>query len=282
MKLDTGLAWNQTTAMLSANRTVILTVAAVFFFLPNFALMLFYPPDQAAIQSALDQGGSEQALAAIGAYFGQTWWAYVLIAVAQAIGTLGLMIMLSKRSELTLGQALGVAAGLLLPFIASQVLASLIFGAILAVAVALIAAAGATGAQALVGLVALIAIIAAVVAILYVYTKLSLVSAVFAYVRMKNPISALKASWRATKGNSVRIIAFFILLLIAFIVISSVISLVTGAIFALMGAQAALIGNGFVGAATGAALTVVLTVVVLAIYRQLSGDDATTVRETFE
>ncbi len=282
MKLDTGLAWNQTTAMLSANRTVILTVAAVFFFLPNFALMLFLPPELATMQMGGGQPGSEQMVAILTEYLASAWWAFVLIAVAQAIGTLGLMVLLSGRSDHTLGQALGIAAALFLPFIASQLLAGLIFGAIFAAAIALAGAVSATGVQALVAIVGFMAFATALVAILYVYVKFSLVSAVFAQTRMKNPVAALKASWRATKGNSVRIFAFLILLLIAYIVISSVISLITGAIFALMGAQAALIGNGFVGAATGAALTVVLTVVVLAIYRQLSGDDAATVRETFE
>ncbi len=123
MKLDTGLAWNQTTAMLSANRTVVLTVAAVFFFLPNFALMLFLPPELATMQMGGGQPGSEQMVAILTEYLAGAWWAFVLIAVAQAIGTLGLMVLLSGRSDHTLGQALGIAAALFLPFIASQLLA---------------------------------------------------------------------------------------------------------------------------------------------------------------
>jgi membrane-anchored glycerophosphoryl diester phosphodiesterase (GDPDase) len=97
-----------------------------------------------------------------------------------------------------------------------------------------------------------------------------------------NPIDALRQSWRTTKGNSLMLFLFYVLLILAIAVISFILSMVTGLIFALTGPQAALYGNGFVSSLVNAATAALMAAVVVSVYLQLTGGGSAAVSETFE
>ena len=58
--------------------------------------------------------------------------------------------------------------------------------------------------------------------------------------------------------------------------------MLTGVIFALTGTEVALIGNGFVASLVNAASATLMAAVLVAVYRQLSGDSGDRLSETFE
>jgi membrane-anchored glycerophosphoryl diester phosphodiesterase (GDPDase) len=138
-----------------------------------------------------------------------------------------------------------------------------------------IGAGGSVGAGLLVGLIA-------VVAFFYLFTKFILTPAVIAIERQSNPLAALGRSWRLTKGNSLRIFLFVLLLFLAVGVVGGVISMIVGLFLALAGSQAALIGQAVVSGLINAVFYVIFLGVLAAIYRQLAGPSPEMVRETFE
>ena len=90
-------------------------------------------------------------------------------------------------------------------------------------------------------------------------------------------------SWTLTKGNSLLLFAFYVMLVIVFFVISVVLSMVFGVVFALLGqGTALLIANGILSGALGAAATMVFTAVLAAVHRQLAGPSAGNISRTFE
>ena len=283
MKLDMGRAWNDAMAKLSANREMVLIVSGVFFFLPYLALAFFMPTDIAQLQAGGGprQPNFEQLGELMLEFYSSFWWAFLLIGILQGIGTLVLMIVLADRARPTLGEALALGAKLYLPLFAAQFLTAIAMILMMMAPIVLGAAGAASGATFLVVLAVLLGI-AVVVATIYVYTKLSLAPAVFAVEQTMNPIDALRQSWRATKGNSLMLFLFYVLLILAIAVISFILSMVTGLIFALTGPQAALYGNGFVSSLVNAATAALMAAVVVSVYLQLTGGGSAAVSETFE
>lgn len=85
-----------------------------------------------------------------------------------------------------------------------------------------------------------------------------------------------------TKGNSVRLFFFYLLLFIALLVVSFVIGLIVMLVFGLMGEEVALIGSGLFNSAFNAVYIVIMLGIVAAVHRQLAGPDVEEVTETFE
>lgn len=274
MKFDMGRAWNDALALLMGNKDVVLVVAGVFFFLPYFAIMLFLPQEMAALQNPNAQADPEKMMEMLGNFYSSYWWVFVLLGLLQALGMLGLMTLLTDRRRPTLGEALAIGAKYLPTYIAAQLLQGFAIGLIVVIPIALGAAMGSVAVAALLGLIGVIAAV-------YLFTKFSLASPVIAVEQTANPITALGRSWRMTKGNSLRIFGFYALLLVAFMVVSGVVSIVFGVGFALMGSEAAMIGNGFVSALVNAIYAALFSGILVAIHRQLSGEPET-VSEAFE
>lgn len=271
-KLDMGRAWNEAVALLSANRQVVLIVAAVFFLLPNLMLTLLAP--EAAQPPEMPAGAQlnmEQALAELSAWFGDVWWMYAAIAVVQAVGTLALLALLTDRARPTVGEAIGFGVKALPTYLATQLIVSLGFGLAGGLAVVLMQALPLAGV-----LLGLVVIIFGV----YALIKLSLVTPVIAIEKQMNPMTALQRSWRLTKGNSLLILAFFILLGVAFVVISLVVGLVLAA-FAMLGEQVGLIVGAIGNGAVSMAMVTVMVAALAAVHRQLAGSGETGLGETF-
>ena len=275
-KLDLGRAWNEAMALLSANKDVVLIVAAVFFFLPNVIATLVLPSQDALMmqmEALGDQPSSEEMMAVFGDYFGQSWWIYIVFGLVQAVGVMGLLALLTDSSRPTVGEALGFGVKALVPYLVAQILFGLIM---VAVPFLLMAIGGLIG----IGVAALLAFVGMILAV-YIWIKFSLISPVIAIEKVMNPISALARSWQLTKGNSFRLLAFYALLVICVMVLWLVVSMVLS-LFSVMGEEIGLFAMAIGSGLMSMAFSTVMLLVLAAIHRQLTGTDGEPVSKTFE
>lgn len=265
MKLDMGRAWNESTTMIGTNRQMVAVMAGVFFFLPYLAMALLMPQVVAGQAEMMGDPADMRAAAdAIVALYADNWWAFLFVAVAQIIGTIALLVLLGDSTRPTVGEALQRGARGFLSYLGAQLLFAVALGLLIGVPAALALAAGSNTAFVLV-------IFLAIVVAIYCAVKISLVGPAIAIDGLLNPIAILARSWRLTKGNSLRLAVFYLLLLVAIMVIAIVVTLVSGLVFAAMGSEAETIGNGVVASFVNAVFAVVFLAVLAAVHRQLSG-----------
>lgn len=278
MKFDMGRAWGDATRLLSANITVISIVAAVFFFLPYLVmnLQLSNVMGQLLAAGPLSAGqlGPEAALGQITAIYAQLWWVLLLVIVGQTIGMLGLLALLTDRQRPTVGEALVFGILAFFPYLGAIVLLYLLMLVVLGIPMGVAVYSGSNAAVAIVGLAALVAFV-------YAAVKFSLVPAVIATERVLNPFKALVRSWRLTKGNSVRIFLFYLLLIIVLVVVALVVSFVVGLIVALLGPAGALWGNGVLSSVVNSAWVVLFVAILASVHHQLAGPSDAGLAETF-
>ncbi|MBH5323530.1 glycerophosphoryl diester phosphodiesterase membrane domain-containing protein [Aurantiacibacter sediminis] len=274
IKLDMGQAWNEAVAILTANKDVVAIVAGVFFFLPNAIATVMMP--QSAELQAMAASGDPQDLQVLSDVmldmYASIWWIFIPLIIMQAIGTLGLLALFTDSSRPTVGEALGFGAKGLLTYIAVSLISVVVLTAAFVIPVVFGAMIGTLGA-ALMGVVGLALMV-------YVLVKLSLTSPVIAIERQLNPLTAITRSWRITKGNSLRLFAFFVLLFLVLIVISAIASMFF-TIFAIAGDEVGVFASAIGGALINMIGVVVLLAVMAAVHRQLTGGTPATVTDTF-
>lgn len=263
MKLDMGRAWNEATALISTNKDVIGIVAGVFFFLPYLAITLLMPE---VAQPQVDPENFEAAMEAIQAVYAQNWWVLLLSFVLQMVGMLALFALLTDKARPTVGEALKRGTIGFPSYLAAQLIAAIVIGALVALIV----------------VISPFLLFIAIPLIFYAMIKLSLIGPVIGIEQVLNPVTALKRSWQLTKGNSLRIFFFFVLLFLVFLVISVLITLIAGVMFAAIGGEIELIGNGLVGSLVNAVFVVIYLAVLAGIHQQLSGPRTEALMETFE
>ena len=268
MKFSMSEAWREATAMMSANREVLLIVAAIFFLLPSLAMGLAMPGLQESMIA-----DPENAQARVLELYTTWWWLLVVVFLAQIVGYLALLALLRDTSRPTVGEALKAGVAGLLPAIGFYVIVGIGVFVVALAAVALMAVNAGLG---------VIAILLCVVLVVYVMIKLMLVLPVIAIDKVSNPITAIARSWALTKGNSLRLFLFFLLLIVVYVVIAAVVAMIVGAVVLALGTSAALMVNGIISGILSALITVVLIAVIAAIHRQLAGPSAAAVSATFE
>lgn len=263
-KLDMGRAWNDATALLSKNMSVVLIVAAVFFFLPSaISGVLTPPPAELEAMAANPQGmDREEFLAAFAAFYADKWWIIALSSLIQAVGVLALLRLLTDAARPTVGDSLAFGVKALIPYIAVQLLIGLIIAATVIVLVSI----GAMIAPA----VAIMLLLVSLAAIIYLWVKFSMVSPVIAIEGVMNPVSALRRSWTLTKGNSIMLFLFYLLLVVVAIVVMLVAGMVFS-IFALAGDDIGSFVSTIGGSLVGMGLVVIMLAVLAAVHRQLAG-----------
>jgi hypothetical protein len=278
-KLDMGKAWTQTTALIGANKDTVGAIAGLFFFLPSLAAALFVPEatapvpvsggnqdPQVAMQAALDQ---------MTALYADNWPVLLAVTIAGFVGSLSLLALLSDRGNPTVGEALGKGIRAIPSYIAAQLLSALVAGMVVGLPLGLLAAFAPPPVVAVAG-------IALVVIAIYVFVKFSLISPVIAIDEVQNPLAAIARSWRLTKGNSLRIFAFFVLLFITVVIIGALVQGILTLILSAIGGTVATIGTGVVSAAINTLMSVIFLVVLASIHRQLGGAAPERLAETFE
>ncbi len=268
MKLDLDQAWRDTTQMIGKNSSLLAIIAGVFFFLPSAVLMVAFPELSQAGQNGNTQD-LEAMLAPLIAIYKQYWWAFLISGLIQTTGVLAVVALLRQRPQPTVGQALQAGLKSLPVYIASQLVLMLsffVFGMLIGFV------GGLSGSQALTVLLMLFLF----VMLIYVYTKVSLVIPVIVVDRKSNPIIALQHSWRITKGNSLRLFGFYLLIGVVVFIAMAVVSMILGLIFSLGGAGIALFGNAIVSSFIYAVMSVVFSAIMAAAHRQLAGGKVVT------
>lgn len=270
-KFDGNLAWKQASAALAANRELLLALAGVFFLLPSLAFGLFLPQPEPTPGASPDQ-----MMATMQVYYLSVFPYMLGTALIQATGTLAVLTLFTDRTRPTVGQAIKLGLGGLFSYLAAQ----LLLGIGLGVVGSLVLGVGAlTGSQVLVGLL----IVALLVGVLYVAVKTSLVAPIVAVERERNPVAALRRSWRLTRGNSVRVALFYLLFLVAFGLIFIVAMALIGIVLALVasGSTATTIAT-VISSALGAVMTLYFAAILAAVHRQLAGPSAERISAPFE
>lgn len=263
MKLDLNAAWDQAIRLTAANREMLLVLGGVFFFLPYVLFLLTVPiPDFATI--AGPSGDNTPALmAAMNGFLADYWWALLLLVVVQTAGAIAVMAVIGDPKRPTVSEAMRRGGVYLLSNIGAQFLTSLATTAVLFVALLLGAL---TGSQAVAATLSVFSL----PVVVWLMTRLSLSGAAIAIEGVANPFLALRRSWRLTGGNGLRLVAFYVLLFLAFFVISQVLGLLVGLLTALPGAEIAHVLGALFSGLIYAALSLIAYAVLASVHRQLA------------
>lgn len=274
-KLDLNAAWDHAVRLMSVNREVILVLAGVFFLLPYALFLLLVPiPDFSAIAAAT--GNNSQAMAAaVNGFLAEYWWAILLLMLAQTIGGLAVMAVVGDPARPTVREAMTRGAAYLPTNFATQVLTSLATTAVMILALLIGAV---TGSQAVATALALLVL----PVVIWMMTRWSVSGATIAIEKTVNPVAALRRSWRLTKGNSLRLVAFYVLLFAAYFVISQVLGLLIRVATALPGADVAEILGALLSALIYAVMIAMGYAVLASVHRQLARAERVSVPGTAE
>ena len=279
MIFDSNQAWREAVASVSANRDVLVPVAGVFFLLPAIISTLFLSDVQATILSNL--GNPDVAEQAMEGHLGQFLTVGLGAAIVQLIGFLALLALLTDRQRPTVGQAIVTGIKSLPTLIAASVL--FVVGYVL---VATLVTMLAAGLGALLNFPALTVVLSLLMlaAVVYVMVKLSLTLPVIIIEKVTNPVAALVRSWQLTKGQSLRLFVFYVLLFLAYAVISIVFAFLFMGLVSVVtkpGTMSLLL-TGVVSGVVGAAASVLMTAIFAAIHRQFAGPSTGAISQTFD
>jgi hypothetical protein len=257
MKFDGNAAWKQASAMVAANRELVLVLAGVFFFLPSFALIMLVKQPQ------VPQGTTpEQAVAALQPFVSSLAPWLVVASVVQAMGRLTLIGLFGRGRRTTVGGALRGAVVAMASYLVVYLLSTMALSVMLGVVVAVVRL-----------LNPLVAVAVGAYLVCLVYGRLLTTTAVIVLEEQYNPFKAFFRSLALTRGNGLRIGNFLFLLAIAFLVVMLVLSIVLGILASLtmgQGRTAEIVTGSASSVVTAAALAYFVAITV-AIYRQVGG-----------
>lgn len=271
MKFDMGRAWSDAVAMLMSNKDLVLIMGAVFLFLPSLMLAVIAPGTE--LEQAAQNPDAMQA--ALAAYVSENWPIMLVYGLASTIGTLAILALLGRSQRPTVGEAIGIGAKTVLPYLA----ASLILGFIIGIAAVLVGVVAATAGAAVGVILGFVVVILAIL----LMVRMILIAPVMAIEEKLNPIAAIKRSWSLVKGNTRYVFAFMVLLIIALLVVSMVLGIIFSLISAMAGSgEVALWIDGILSSLMGAVFSLLFLAIYAAIHRQLAGPSTETISETFD
>jgi hypothetical protein len=294
MRFDGNRAWQQAVGLFSANKELLLVLAGVFFFLPGLASAFFLADSQAQIirdLNGIDSHDPRAMLAAFSQFYIKIGPYMLLLALAQTVGMMAMMALLTDAARPTVGQAIALGLrrlptvlGVGALFILGYLVSALVFGVAMGLITAVIAAVGGgAGSAAMVVIVALGAA-AFMGFIIFAVTRLSVTLPVIVIEQMRNPWRALLRSWALTKGSTGALLGFYVVLLAAYTVIALLLYMVLTAMVALgteQGSRTFYMANGVISGVIGGVVSVLATCIVCAVHEQLAGPGRETIRETF-
>jgi hypothetical protein len=268
MRFDGNQAWGEAMAAARANREVLTVLAGVFTLLPTLAIALLYGDQQRALADALSHLDDPMVMAQTQGHLRALALPAGLAALIQLVGQMAMMAMLTDPARPTVAEA--IRAGLrALPVLFGAGLISglvyflggfsvmLLFGLLEAI----------TGLRALTG-VGIAAVALLVVVALF---RLSLVMPAIVVDGIRHPWAALRRSWQLTRGSVARLLWFYLLLGLAYLVLTVAVGRGISALAALaLGQGAGPVVEGLVGAVITAAAGVIFTAVLAAVHRQLA------------
>jgi hypothetical protein len=251
-------AWEETTAIIARDGKLFATIALALFVLPGVVSDVVTPTSAA--------GGFPK----VG------YWTIVTL-VALLIGLVGqlALIRLALGSRQTVGETIGHAFGHAPAYLGATILWILPFALVIG---GIMGAAGAQGAAAgnpRVSPGAALIVLVAVAAMLFFAIRMLMTSPVASAERI-GPIAILKRSWQLTAGNWWRLFGFFLLFVIAAVIVLAAVASVMGLLAKLLFGSLDPLTIGalvvaLVGQIAAAGITVLLMVMLARIYVQLSG-----------
>jgi len=265
MTFDMSEAWRDATAMIKANRELLTVIAGIFFFLPSVASGFAVPPmgtlfsDPEAMQAQVME------------FYASYGWVFALVILVQIAGYLAMLALLRDRGRPTVGQAIGTGLKGLLPAIGTVlvlILGLTLVGVVVGLVIGVMSMALGEAGAAIFGGVLTLGLLAFFI---YISVKLSLWAPVIAVDKVHSPFAVLRRSWRLTKGNSLRLFLFYLLLAVVYVVVSIVLGLLVGTLALVLGETAGLIVSAVLTGLIGAIAAVIYVGVVAAAHRQLSG-----------
>lgn len=268
---DSNRAWSDAANMVSANRDLLLALAGVFLVVPAFAVGMLLPPPE-------PQDGAElQAiLANMGEYYQSNAMVLVAMALFQMIGTLTILALFTDSHRPTVGEAIRLGFRYTPTAIAAQLILGLAIGAMVLLPITLGGATKSPGFTAL-------GLLAAIGLGIWAMVRLSLVAPAVMVDRLINPLRALERSWRLTEGNVLRLLAFYALVLIGFVVIMLVAEGVTRLLLIMVAsAKTTDIVATLAGTLMQAAMSIYFVAISAASHRQLSGPSVQSTVDKFE
>lgn len=275
-----GQAWNEAISLLSANRDTVLAIVGLFFFLPYFALALFAPEAVNPAPVEAPPGTDPEvvmnaALDALLQQYADNWPLFLILSVAQFVGTLSLLALLTDRARPTVGEALQRGLKSTPSYLAAQILAALFVMVVIGIPLGILGQFVPPAIAVLFGLVLFFVM-------LYIFVKFALIAPVIAMENEFNPITAMRRSWTLTKGNSFRLAAFFLLLILAIGIVALLVTSILGLVLSAFGEPVTNIGNGIVSGLSNAVVGAILLAVLAGVHRQLAGPSRESITDTFE
>jgi hypothetical protein len=262
-RFDTMKIWDEATSTLLANRDVLLAVLGVFSILPNFSLQVLAPVPEAANGQL-----PAQVLDQVGLYFKSHWLPFSAVIAVQFFGMLVALALLGDPGRPTVGEAMRHAARAVPSFLAALILAysgSFLTGMIPVILIGLIAPAQLMQVAAVIG----------TVVILYMLVRFAFTGPAVLLGGQRNPVLALRSSFKATRGIGWQLLVFILLIFVAFQIVGW---LIKGALVIVITLIAGTAGGVLIGALVDciaqAALVAIFVAVIAASYRQTGGAKA--------
>lgn len=268
---DSNRAWTDAANMVTANRDLLLALAGVFLVVPAFAVTMLLPPPQPA-----EGAEFEAILATMGDYYRSNAVVLVAMALFQMIGTLSILALFTDTRRPTVGEAIRQGFRYTPTAIAAQLILGMAIGAMVLLPVMLGGATKSPGFTAL-------SLLAAFGLGVWAMVRLSLVAPAVVADRLANPLRALERSWRLTEGHALRLLAFYALVVIGFLVVMLVAEGVTRLLLALVAsAKTTDIVATLVGTMMQAVMSVYVVAISAASHRQLAGPSVQSTVDKFE
>jgi hypothetical protein len=241
-KLDFTAAWNDALALLKGNLEVVLPVAGVFLLLPQIVLGFVLPTPEIT-PGATGDAALKQLTEMISAFVP----GLLVIILASIIGNLAIYSLVLKQERPSVGQALAIALTMFIPMFLASILG---------------------------GIASMIGFIFLLVPGIYLAIKFSLTGPALVAENIKSPIAALQRSWELTKGNSLYIFAFFLIIGIVGLIVMGVSSAIFTAIFTMvLPDSASLLVSAIISGILQTIFNIVILFIGIAIYRQLSASN---------
>lgn len=268
---DSNRAWTDAANMVIANRDLLLALAGVFLVVPSFGVAMLNPPPQPA------EGAEFQAiLAAFSDYFQSNVIVLVAMALFQMIGTLSILALFTDTRRPTVGEAIRQGFRYTPTAIAVQLILGMAIGAMVLLPIML------GGATQSLGFTALGMLAAAVLGV-WAWVRLSLVGPAIIVDRQINPLRVLERTWRLTEGHVLRLLAFYVLVAIGFLVVLLVAEGITRLLLALVAsAKTTEIIAALVGTILQAIMSVYFIAIFAASHSQLAGPSVQSTVDKFE
>lgn len=270
-RLDSSLAWKTATRLVATNRDVLMAIAGVFFLLPGLAFSVFVP------EPHMDPGTPPGEMIEIMA---QAWTSslplLVIVTLLQMVGTVTVLIVMTDPARPTVGQSIRRGFAALMPYVLAQIMVGAALGMAFLV---LVSAAALTGIQA----IGAIVIMGAFIAMVWCSVRMALVAPVLAIETERNPVAALRRSWHLTEGNSGRMLGFFVLAAIVFLVVYGLAMMLVGVVLVLTtGGELQQVLNAAVSSTITSAALVYFIGMLAAVHQQLAGPPEEDFRGLFE